>query len=204
MNDQCAVTAASSRWFSFAAFLRCMTTLIVSHLPQNNPLFRQLGILVMWFASFKYEEEKTFYFQLQIISRVMFLKISNATLLYFLGFPYMVNVFAIVQALSLGAMECLRVVLLHGFEFRTARVLMFDLGWYEVHGHIFLSSRRCTDMEKCDENEVGPQFKIQAAILVLCRSTAFVCQTAGAPRQSKGQTLTTSRPASSYRSVHLR
>ena len=69
-----------------------------------------------------------FYSQPQIISRIMFLKISNAITLSFLGFPYMVNVFAIVQALSLGAMECLWVVLFYGLEFRTARVLMFDLG----------------------------------------------------------------------------
>lgn len=44
----------------------------------------------------------------------------------------MANVFAIVQALSLGAMECLWAVLLYGFEFRTASVLMFDLDYYEV------------------------------------------------------------------------
>lgn len=32
-------------------FSCCLTSLIVSHLPQNNLLFWQLGILVMWFAS---------------------------------------------------------------------------------------------------------------------------------------------------------
>lgn len=36
-----------------AAFLRYMTTVIVSRLPRNNLLFRQLGILALWFASFK-------------------------------------------------------------------------------------------------------------------------------------------------------
>lgn len=40
----------------------------------------------------------------------------------------MANVFAVVQALSPGATECLWVVLLYGLEFRTARELMFDLG----------------------------------------------------------------------------
>lgn len=57
----------------------------------------------------------------------MFLKISNAFPMYFLGFPYMVNVFAKVQALSLGAKECLWGLLLYGFEFQTVRVSMFDL-----------------------------------------------------------------------------
>lgn len=47
--------------------------------------------------------------------------------MYFLQFPYIVNVFLIVQALSLSAMECLRSVLLYGLKFRTAKVLMFDL-----------------------------------------------------------------------------
>lgn len=51
----------------------------------------------------------------------MFLKILNALRLYFVMFPCMVNVFAIVQALSLGAMECLWDMLLYGFEFRTAK-----------------------------------------------------------------------------------
>lgn len=39
----------------------------------------------------------------------------------------MVNVFAGVQALSLGAMECLHSLLLYGFKFRIVKVLMFDL-----------------------------------------------------------------------------
>lgn len=54
-------------------------------------------------------------------------KIPNAVLMYFLEFPYIQHVFLIVQALSLSAMECLRSVLLYGFKFRTAKVLMFDL-----------------------------------------------------------------------------
>lgn len=57
----------------------------------------------------------------------MILKLSNAVLMYVFGFPYMMNVFTIVQALSLGAMECLQGLLLYGFEFRTVKVLMFDL-----------------------------------------------------------------------------
>lgn len=82
-----------------AAFLRYITTSIFSHLPQNILLFWQLGILVMWFASFKQAEAKTgFYSQIQIILRVMLLKISNAIPMYFLGFPYMLNVFAIVRS----------------------------------------------------------------------------------------------------------
>lgn len=85
----------------------------------------------------------------QIISTVMFFKISNAKLMCYLGFSYMVNVFAIVQALSLGAMECLWVILLYGLEFRTARELMFDLGRYKEFRYIFPSFRHCTDMEKC-------------------------------------------------------
>lgn len=57
-----------------------------------------------------------------IISGAFTLKISNAlTPVYFLGFPCTSNVFAIVQALSLGAEECPRVVLLYGFEFQTCQ-----------------------------------------------------------------------------------
>lgn len=58
---------------------------------------------------------------------MVLIKIPNAVLMYFLQFPYIVNVFLIVQALSLSAMECLRSVLLYGLKFRTAKVLMFDL-----------------------------------------------------------------------------
>lgn len=54
-------------------------------------------------------------------------KIPNAVLMYFLKVPYIQYVFIIVQALSLSAMECLRSVLLYGFKFRTAKVLVFDL-----------------------------------------------------------------------------
>lgn len=49
----------------------------------------------------------------------------------------MVNVFAIVQALSLGAEECPRVVFLYGFEFRTASMPLFDLDWYKLYKDIF-------------------------------------------------------------------
>lgn len=41
-----------------AAFRRHLTTLIVSHLPQNNLLFRQLGILVMRFCKLQVRESK--------------------------------------------------------------------------------------------------------------------------------------------------
>lgn len=54
---------------------------------------------------------------------MLLVKIPNA----FLEFPYLQHVFVIVQALLLSAMECLRSVLLYGFRFRTAKVLMFDL-----------------------------------------------------------------------------
>lgn len=53
--------------------------------------------------------------------------LKNADRMYFLGFPFIVNVFAVVQALTLGVMECLWCVLLYGFEFQTVKVLMFDL-----------------------------------------------------------------------------
>lgn len=112
-----------------ASFLRRMAALIVSHLPQNNSLFRQLGILVMWLESLKKREAMNcFHSQLHITSGIMFLKISSAVHLCILGFPYMVNVFAAVQTLSLGAPECLCLMLLYGFEFRTSTALMFDLG----------------------------------------------------------------------------
>lgn len=52
---------------------------------------------------------------------------QNADRMYFLGFPSIANVFAVVQALTLGAMECLWCVLLYGFKFQTVKVLMFDL-----------------------------------------------------------------------------
>lgn len=68
-----------------------------------------------------------FYSHFQIISMLVLVKIPNAVLVYFLEFPYIVNVFLIVQALSLSAMECLRSVLLYGFKFQTAKVSMFDL-----------------------------------------------------------------------------
>ena len=56
------------------------------------------------------------------------LKNISAINWYFLEFPCMVSVFAIIQPFSLGAKECLQAVLLYGFEFRTARVLVFGLG----------------------------------------------------------------------------
>lgn len=68
-----------------------------------------------------------FYSHFQIVSRLVLVKIPNAVLVYFLEFPYIVNVFVIVQALSLSAMECLSSVLLYGFKFQTAKVSMFDL-----------------------------------------------------------------------------
>lgn len=66
--------------------------------------------------------------QFQIISNMVLVKIPNAVLTsHFWSFPYIWPVFIIAQALSLSAMECLWSVLLHGFKFRTAKVLMFDL-----------------------------------------------------------------------------
>lgn len=40
----------------------------------------------------------------------------------------MVDVFTIVHVLSLGATECLRLVLTYGLGFLTVRVIVFDLG----------------------------------------------------------------------------
>lgn len=65
--------------------------------------------------------------QFQVITNMVLVKIPNAVLMYFLEFPYIQHVFIIVQAVSLSAMECLRTVLLYGFKFQTAKVLMFGL-----------------------------------------------------------------------------
>lgn len=110
------------------------------------------------------------------------------------------NVFAIVQALSLGAMECLWLVLLYGLEFHSATVLMFNLGWYEVHRHIFPSLRRSTDPEKHGKwNRFETQIEIvdPSGSSLLSIKLQVSCQL-------KGQPLTVSCPASYYHSDHLR
>lgn len=178
----------------------CLTSLIVSHLTQNNLLFWQLGILVMWFTSWRMQRH-AFIPNSRSSSRIMILKLANAVLMYFLVFPYMMNVFTIVQALSLGAMECLQGLLLYGFEFRTVKVLMFDLDWYKIHRHIFPSLRIAQTWRNV-ENETGLQFKVK---LTFSSSTGplFLPVKPQGSCQSKGQPLTMSCPAPCYHSVHL-
>lgn len=170
-------------------FSCCSTHLIVSHLPQNNLIFWELGILVMCFVRrcgilvfpnpIKYGVGK---------------KIPNAVLMYFLEFPYIQHVFLIVQALSLSAMECLRSVLLYGFKFRTAKVLMFDLDWCKLYGQLFPSSRIMQAWGKV-ENEKYLQFKVK---LTFSSSTAPSPLSVTQQRscQSNCQPLTVSPPLS--------
>lgn len=166
----------------------CLTRLIVSHLPQNNLIFWQLGILVMWFL----RRCSMLVFPNSRSSNIVLVKIPNAVLLYFLEFPYIQHAFIIVQAFSLSAMECLRSVLLHGFKFRTAKVLMFDLDWCKLYGQLFPSPRIMQTWGKV-ENEKYLQFKVK---LTFSSSTALLSVIQESPCQSNCQPLTVSPPLS--------
>lgn len=135
-----------------------------------------------------------FYSHFQIVSSMVLIKIPNAALMYFLQFPYIVNVFLIVQALSLSAMECLRSVFLYGLKFRTAKVLMFDLDWCKVYGHLFPSFRIMptwghVEKGKYLQFEVKLAFWSSTAPLLLSVKQQGSCQ-------SRCQPLTVSLPLS--------
>lgn len=127
------------------ACLQHLITWIVSHLPQNNLPFRHLGISVMWSRSHEWRKAKAFIPNFRSLPKYCSEKyLCHAAV--FSGVP-LSCVFATVQALSLGAVECLWAVLLYGFEFRTARVLVFDLGWCWVAGHTFPSFKNRSDRD---------------------------------------------------------
>lgn len=112
----------------------------------------------MWLASFTWEGEKTCFIPASRPFHTRKYRCSSPTCSMFSQY------FKLSQWLP-------RNVLFYGFEFRTARVLMFDLDWCKIHGYKFPTLRRCTDMKKCGKWNRSAAWS-QADILDLVNQTA--------------------------------
>lgn len=168
-----------------AVSLRQITTLIVSHLPQNNLLFRHLGILIMWFESLKEEEAKScFYPQSQLTFKVMLLKNVSVKPWYFQGFPCMVSVFIVPLTGCYGMSMSHVIAWLKVSHCKGASVWLGLIQSLRTYISISVSRHRCGKWS------LNSSWHFSGSTTTV-RQTRVV-----SPR---GQAATESRPASRYR-----